>query len=89
MTKTSNIRWASWVAIGLTIILTFTGMAFAYGQATNEIEDNTAAIVSISEDVDKHDDDIFDMKILMNELLYYQSDIAETLKEIKINTDND
>ena len=85
----NNIRWAPWVAIAITLILSVGTGAFAYGQARDNIEDNSSAIILISEDVEENGDEITDIKILMSELLYINSDISETLKEIQINTEDD
>lgn len=77
------------VAIILGIMGTLSGMTFAYATVVYDTNANTVAIEDVGEDVDVNTDQLVDMKILMNELLYINSDIADTLKEIKINTDND
>lgn len=74
------------VAIILGVLATLTSMTFAYATVVFDTNENTVDIAENTVAIDEHGDDIMDMKLLLNETLYYQSEIAETLKEIQINT---
>lgn len=86
--KEGTTGTARLVAIILGIIATLTSMTFAYATVVYDTDSNTIAIEENTADIEEHGDDIMDMKLLLNQQLYYQTQIAETLKEIQINTDN-
>lgn len=88
-TKNGTASMIKLGAIILGIMGTLSGMTFAYATVVYDTQANTIAIEDNTQDIGTNNDELTDMKILMNELLYINSDIAETLKEIKINTEND